>query len=441
MMLKYQKLLSLSLIFLIALISVKCTAQQRRYRKEAEDAFEQRRFDAAVINAVNSLYEKPEKNSKAQEVLQLAYPRFVNDYEDKIAMLKASSDVFSNDQTVVQRREIVKRYETLIKYTNDLKNLPPAAFQVKRGSDLAFDYKEFYNELAEAKKKLEMGMGDAAESHYQAALQLMQSGGIENNKAAAKEFKKAMGYVAGYRDSAQKYEEARVAGTTRVAIIPFENKSGRTQYGAVGEFITDQVVSKLFDDKQAMEFMEIIDREQLEVVLQEQKLGASGVLDDNTLVELGKILGVQEILTGRITQIISDRAAVTRENQQVKRTVKVKVGEKKNSEGKTVPLMKDKEVSAVLTLSRKTAGARMSGSYKILDVQTARLLETESFSESYSFNHEWGTFRGDERALSSAQKRMVQVREENPLSDGERINFVASKLADALAGKLKQYTQ
>jgi TolB-like protein len=329
----------------------------------------------------------------------------------------------------------------MIKYTNDLKNLPPAAFQVKKKSDLAFEYKEYYNELAAAKKKLEMGMEEAAESHYQGALGLMQAGGIENNKAAAKEFKKAMGYVADYRDCHQKYEEARRAGTTRVAIIPFENKSGRTQYGAVGEFITDQVISKLFDDTQAMEFLEIIDREQLELVLREQKLGAAGILDDNTLVELGKVLGVQEILTGKITQIISDPAKVTRENQQSKRTVPVKVGEKKNAEGKTISIMQDKEVAAYVTLARKTASARMSGSYKILDVQTARLLETESFSESYSFNHEWGTFRGDERALSDQQKRIVQVREENPLSDGERINSVASKLADSLAGRLKEYTQ
>ena len=435
----YDKLYSIFL-FIFAIAFTQCTAQHRRYRKNAEDAFEQRRFDDAVINAVNSLYDKPEKNTKAQEVLELAFPRFINDYEDKIAMLKASSNSYSSDQTVSQRREIVTRYETLIKYNNDVKNLPPSAFRMKR-RNIELEYKEYYNELAEAKKNLERGKEDAAESHYQEALRLMSAGGIDNNKSAAKELKKALGYVAGYRDAAQKYEEARIAGTTRVAIIPFENKSGRSNYGAVGEYITDQVISSLFDDKDAMEFLEIIDREQLEVVLNEQKLGASGVLDDNTLVELGKVLGVQEILTGRITQIISDREKVTSENQQVKNTVKVKVGEKKNADGKTEAVYRDKEVNAIVTLHNKTAGARMSGSYKILDVQTARLLETEAFSQSYEFEHEWGTFRGDERALSSRYRRLVQVREKNPLSDGERINYVATKLASDLAIKLKEYSQ
>jgi len=437
----YNRLTAYTFILLVAFISTQCSAQHRRYRKNAEKAFEQRRFDEAVINAVNSLYDKPEKNSKAQEVLDLAYPRFLRSYEAQIDQLKASSETYTSEQTVAQRREIVKRYETLIKYTNDLRNLPPSAFQVKRGSDLAFEYRDYTDDLMEAKRRLEMGMEDAAESHYQNALSLMAAGGIENNKAAAKEFKRAMSYVDNYRDCAQKYEEARKAGTTRVAIIPFQNKSGIRQYGAVGEFITDQVISKLFDDEQAMEFLEIIDREQLELVIKEQKLGASGLIDDNTLVELGKILGVQEILTGRITQILSDAPQVTRENQQAKRTISVKVGEKKNADGKTIPVMQDKEVAAYVTLSKKTASARMSGSYKILDVQTARLLETESFSEQYRFSHEWGTFRGDERALNNNQKRMVQLREENPLSDGERINFVARKLADSLAGRLKSYTQ
>ncbi|UZR95119.1 CsgG/HfaB family protein [Chondrinema litorale] len=435
----HDKLYSIFLL-IFALSLTQCTAQQRRFRKNAEEAFEQRRFDDAVINAVNSLYEKPEKNTQAQEVLELAFPRFINDYEDKIAMLKASSASYSSDNTVEQRREIITRYETLIKYTNDVKNLPPAAFSMKR-RNIELEYKEFYNELAEAKQNLERGKEDAAESHYQEALRLMANGGIDNNKTAAKEFKKALGYVPGYRDAAQKYEDARKAGTTRVAIIPFENKSGKTNYGALGEYITDQVIASIFDDKSAMEFLEIIDREQLELVINEQKLGASGLLDDNTLVEIGKVLGVQEILTGRITQIISDREQVTSENQQVKDNVKVKVGEKKNSDGKTEAVYRDKEVSAVVTIYNKTAGARMSGSYKILDVQTARLLETEAFSESYEFNHEWGSYRGDERALSYKYKQLVQVREKNPLSDGERINYVATKLASDLAVKLKEYSQ
>ena len=136
----HDKLYSIFLL-IFALSLTQCTAQQRRYRKDAEDAFEQRRFDDAVINAVNSLYEKPEKNTQAQEVLELAFPRFINDYEDKIAMLKASSASYNSDNTVEQRREIVTRYETLIKYNNDVKNLPPAAFRMKK-RNIELEYKE-----------------------------------------------------------------------------------------------------------------------------------------------------------------------------------------------------------------------------------------------------------------------------------------------------------
>ncbi len=427
--------------FILIFLSLQsCVSQHRKFRKMAEDAFEARRYDESVKQAVNSLFEKPEKNTKAQEVLELAYPRFINDYEDKIKRLQAQSSSFSDDKTVKERREIVSRYETLINYINDIKNLPPAAFKMKRRT-IAFQYNDYYNQLTEAKNNLERGIEDAAELHYQKGLSLMASGGIPNNKEGAKEFKKALGYVPNYRDATDKYNEARKAGTTRIAIIPFDNKSGRTHYGAIGEMITDKVVSIMFEDQTAMEFLEIVDREQLEVVMKEQKLSLSGAVDDNTLVEVGKILGVQEMITGRITQIISDKEDINKESKPIKRTIKVKTGEKTNSEGKKEAVYGDREVSAVITQFSKTAGAKMSGSYKILEVKTARLIETKSFDESYSFYHEWATFRGDERALNSSEKRLVSVKEKNALSDGERVNAVGNKLAKALATKIKEYTR
>ncbi|MEN7546705.1 CsgG/HfaB family protein [Rapidithrix thailandica] len=430
-------------VFLLFLLnsSTSCAQSARKLRVDGEKYFESRQFDHAVTSAINSLYKKPDKNKKAQELLQLSFPRFVTDYKDQIARLKASSKDFQDDKTVDMRKEIVVRYEKLINVAKDIQNLPPEAFIVKRSKPISFEYEDFYEKLAEAKSKLNSGIEDAAEYHYQEALRLMELGGLENSKTAAKTFKKAMSYVPDYKDSADKYETARKAGTLRLAIIPFDNKSGTSRYGAVGEMITDKTISTLFKDKSAMEFLEIIDREQLELVLQEQKLGVSGILDDNTLVELGKVLGVHQIMTGRITQIISDREKVNKKNYPEEKTIKVKVGTKKNDKGKEEAVYADRKVKATVTMYKKEAGARMEGAYKVIDVQTAKLVKSDSFSERYDFECTWGSFYGDARALSYNSNRLVKQQEQNPLSDGERVNEMGKKLAVNLAKTIKQYVQ
>lgn len=115
-------------LFAALMVPIQGCAQHKRFRKNAENAFANRAWDDAVANAVNSLYQRPEKNEKAQEILDLAYPRFVTDYKEKIQRLSESSSNYKDSNTILERQMIVRLYETLIRYTSDVKNLPPAAF-------------------------------------------------------------------------------------------------------------------------------------------------------------------------------------------------------------------------------------------------------------------------------------------------------------------------
>lgn len=47
-------------------------------------------------------------------------------------------------------------------------------------------------------------------------------------------------------------------------------------------------------------FLKVVDRENMMAILQEQKLQLSGVVDDKTAVEVGKLVGAQVILTGTV---------------------------------------------------------------------------------------------------------------------------------------------
>ncbi|MBN2707773.1 MAG: hypothetical protein JXR46_01900 [Calditrichaceae bacterium] len=83
-----------------------------------------------------------------------------------------------------------------------------------------------------------------------------------------------------------------------VAVLPFENKGAS---GDLGEIVLDKMITALFNEGR----FKVIERSQLERVLAEQKLGASGLIDASTAAELGRGLGVDAIVLGSVAATAS----------------------------------------------------------------------------------------------------------------------------------------
>lgn len=412
------------LVFLLICGFITNAQSHRELTKDSEKAYENQKFDDAVFFAINALMKEP-TYTKAVEALQLALPAAIRSNENKIVQLKESTASFSGDITVDECQEIVSRYNTLNKINESILNLP--VIQLKKGGPITFESKNYNSELREAKEALMSNKELAAEQHYQNGLELLKINDIEKSKSAAKEFKKSLSFIPDYKDASSMYEQARKMGIKRIAIIPFENKSGKDYYGAVGEMLTDNVITLLMENTAAMEFLEIISRDQLQQVINEQNLGTSGIISENSAIELGKILGVHELLVGQITQINSSTTPTTSSSFQNENTIYSKQGNYK--------------VYAEVTEYAKGASASINGSYKIIDVKTAKMKSSDSFKKEYTFYSNWGTFRGDEQALSYSSQRLCSQREQNPPSDEERVNIVVEKLGSSLAETLIKYVR
>jgi len=139
----------------------------------------------------------------------------------------------------------------------------------------------------------------------------------------------------------------------------------------------------------------------------------------STALQVGKILGVSEIIVGQITQIASAEPTVTTKKYENKRQIYAK-------EGNYV-------ISAMIQEYRKEAGASMSGSYKIIDIKTAKIIKTDSFKEDYTFLSIWSTYIGNPDAIDYNVPRGP---EQNAPMDEERVNIVARKLSSSLADKM-----
>lgn len=415
------------LLMLMIILIIGCAAftQYGKLEKSARQNYQQGKYDTAFYQCANSLKMKPTYD-KAQLLIQDAFRTAVVQHESSIKQLKSSSSKFRWD-------DVVSHYNELIKINQTAKTLP--TLTVKKTKEIIkFDTKDFSKEIAEGKT-------NAAEAHYQEGDRLSKISNLDNQKQAAKEFKAAERFVLGYKDASTRYDTCRKAGIKRMAIIPFENKSGKTQYGAIEEMITDDIISNVMSDPSAMEFLEIISRDQLLQVMNEQKLGLSGVLDDQTAVQLGKVLGVHELLTGKITQIAYTQPRTATSKYQDEENVPLREEKYVDSKGKTKTKTIWGKVNATITKHVKTASTSINGSYKIVDVSTARIKKSESFKGSSNFNFEWGEAYGDERALSKYSKGLISKTESFPPGAEEMVNDAARDLSNSLASTLKAYAR
>lgn len=87
-------------------------------------------------------------------------------------------------------------------------------------------------------------------------------------------------------------KKVKAAKAEKIAIIEFTDKSSRSSN--LGTLLSEELVSRLFQ----MKDFQLIERQLLEKVLEEHKLGAEGLLDPATMKELGRLLAVEGILVG-----------------------------------------------------------------------------------------------------------------------------------------------
>jgi TolB-like protein len=89
------------------------------------------------------------------------------------------------------------------------------------------------------------------------------------------------------------------AQTTKVAILDFENTSGKTEYDALGKAISSMLITDLANNIHPKK-VEFFERSQLNKLLDEQKLQKSKNFDAKTAVDFGKLSGVNYVFVGSV---------------------------------------------------------------------------------------------------------------------------------------------
>lgn len=94
-----------------------------------------------------------------------------------------------------------------------------------------------------------------------------------------------------------------VLAAPRVAIVDFENRAQYRSSWHLGTGAADMLTTELVKINK----LEVFERERMAAILREQDFGQSGRIDPSTAAEIGRLIGVDYIVTGAITEFgVSD---------------------------------------------------------------------------------------------------------------------------------------
>jgi TolB-like protein len=84
-----------------------------------------------------------------------------------------------------------------------------------------------------------------------------------------------------------------------VAVLPFSHASKSAQYEPLAEAMGEMIAACLGNSKE----LTFVDRRDLDKVLREHEITLSGIVDAKTKIEVGKLLGASHVLTGAVTVV------------------------------------------------------------------------------------------------------------------------------------------
>ena len=196
----------------------------------------------------------------------------------------------------------------------------------------------------------------------------------------------------GYKDAAVLKTDVLENGRFAVALIEFENGSNRAGMDTKVRSFVQQSVAESNDP-----FLVLVDRENQELILQEQQLALSGVAVGNTSVEVGSMVGAKAILKGTIVSCDVRTSSLQKFDRQGFESYKV---EKVNEEGKKVYETRYRKV--IYQEYKRTRAVDLTIQMQLISLETGKTEMSEMLTRSSRDEIEYARYSGNVRKLYPA---------------------------------------
>ncbi len=289
----------------------------------------------------------------------------------------------------------INQFENSLKYqanykdaadyiTRSKQNLANAAYQQGRLLMQQKNYRDALDKFMESKKivanfqdvdfQINRASTELANSIFVTAEKLEDNGQLLQ---AFKTYQEVLGIKPEHEEAKSKYDALLTKLSIRLAVIPFEASNLGSQFSNVA---TDKVIADIIPRKN--EFLTIVDRENLETILAEQALSQTGLIDDTKAVEVGKLVGANFLLAGKIN-------LVNYEDTPVTSSQKTAYYEKSYLDPKGV--RRQRQAAFNYTQYERKRAVNITLTYRLINIETGQIEVQESFSGSQRDIASWVT--------------------------------------------------
>jgi hypothetical protein len=256
---------------------------------------------------------------------------------------------------------VVAQYEQLNRLADEIYHSPKAYDLIPRPQ-------EFQTELLNAKNT-------AAEQSYALGVTALNHGTIEQARLAHQHFLAVHSYVNGYRDVLNKIEDALYAATLRVIVEPPITPAN---FQLSADFFYNNMISEM-SERTRYKYVRFYTPE--EAKNENMRNPHQYMVFDFATFTVGNVRDVQNTTDVKRDSVV---------------TGSVNVGGKTYDSYATV--------TAKFTKYQREITSNGTLDVRILDASNNRVVEQRRFSGNYVWTTVWGSYTGDDRALSSEQK-------------------------------------
>lgn len=357
--------------------------------KSGEKLYNKGRYDEAVNAFVKKLQRRP-TDGTSLSLLPKAYQAAMDFHESRAKQALASNNDLKWENVRYEYNAMQRLYDAI--------RSSPAANSVVKPKD----YSTAITSVNE----------NAAEARYARGVQLLENGDKPSARQAYDEFTAALRLTPNYKNATQLREEAYAMGLVNVVISEIDVRSPYYQFTA------DQFRDALVRNLQTRNINEFVK------------------FYDQRLVRSDGRFRADQYMEMRFMDFVVGQTYVDRHSREVSKVIQVP-GNKKDTSGKAI--LVDITVKATVYVTTKTVASNGLLDYRIVDVENNRVLRQDRVPGSFTWRNQFGTYRGDERALSDEDKRLIGGRDIPPPPPQDLFMELTRPIYDRLASDLQSF--
>jgi tetratricopeptide (TPR) repeat protein len=261
----------------------------------------------------------------------------------------------------------------------------------------------------------------------------------EHWRSAYDDFNACVGRDTNFKDAKILREECLEKGQFAIALVNFENGSNRQGMETKLKSYVQQALGESQDP-----FLHLVDRENQELILQEQQLALSGVIDANSSVEVGGLMGAKAILKGTVMSCDVNTSSRQRTDMQGFESYKVA---KVNEDGKKVYETKYRPV--MYQKYQQTRTVKVTVQLSLISLETGKTEMTEIIKREQNDLTEYARYGGDNNNIFPARSNgslwrlgrrdlLEQLQADNNLrSEASMVDAAISEIANASRSRVE----